>query len=151
MCFDTEMFQAGFERIIALAKDFTDRQKQKSTFQLSMDTGLLPPLFFVALKCRVPHLRLKAIDLMTSCPHREGLWCRASLVQVAQWKAYKEGLGVGMPASGVRISRETAQVVGNEDDCHVVARYRQGADEREVAELWDQRIGKHLASMSDMI
>ncbi|KAH7161090.1 C6 zinc finger domain protein [Dactylonectria macrodidyma] len=38
------------------------------------DMGWIPPLYYTALKCRVRRLRLQAIDLLRSLPHREGIW-----------------------------------------------------------------------------
>jgi hypothetical protein len=152
MCFDTDEFREGFERIVILSEELSHDKHFQSRFQLSLDSGLLPPLFFVALKCRVAELRTKAIDLMRICPHREGLWDRGRLVDVATWKAQKEGLYAGLPAPAARICCETADVVtNNQGQAYIVVRYRQGIQAREVRETRDQAIGKHLATMSDMI
>ncbi len=152
MCFDTEDFLVGFERIIALAEDFVNHKQIQSRFQLSLDTGLLPALFFVALKCRVPELRSKAVDIMRLCPHREGLWHRGRLIQVAMWKAHKEGLYIGIPEPADRIYLETADLVASSDGGNrIVIRYRQGVEAREVSETWDEAISKRCAWMADVI
>lgn len=39
-----------------------------------IDIGWISPLYYVALKCRVPRLRLQAIRLLESSIHREGFW-----------------------------------------------------------------------------
>ncbi|GAB1319996.1 Zn(2)-C6 fungal-type domain-containing protein [Madurella fahalii] len=40
----------------------------------SADLGIVPPLFFVATKCRNHDTRWKAIQLLKSSPRREGMW-----------------------------------------------------------------------------
>lgn len=39
-----------------------------------VDVGWLPPLYYVALKCRVHQVRLQAIRLLECTSHREGIW-----------------------------------------------------------------------------
>lgn len=39
-----------------------------------LDIGWIPPLYFVALKCRVHRVRLHSIRLIESAAHREGIW-----------------------------------------------------------------------------
>ncbi|KAL0940545.1 C6 zinc finger domain protein [Colletotrichum truncatum] len=43
-------------------------------FSFIADWGLIPPLYFVSLKCRDPRIRRKAIDLLANSLHREGIW-----------------------------------------------------------------------------
>ncbi|GAB1312756.1 hypothetical protein MFIFM68171_02966 [Madurella fahalii] len=38
------------------------------------DMGFIPPLYYTALKCRVPRFRRRAVDFLVSTPHREGIW-----------------------------------------------------------------------------
>lgn len=38
------------------------------------DMGWIPPLFFVAIKCRSHHLRTRAIELIKSAKRKEGIW-----------------------------------------------------------------------------
>lgn len=39
-----------------------------------IDKGSISPLYFVAVKCRVHRIRLQAVRLAESLPHREGFW-----------------------------------------------------------------------------
>ena len=39
-----------------------------------VDIGWIPPLYYTALKCRIPQLRSQAINLLESTSHREGIW-----------------------------------------------------------------------------
>lgn len=41
---------------------------------LTADMGFIPPLYYTAIKCRVPSVRRQAIDILLSAPHREGVW-----------------------------------------------------------------------------
>ncbi|KAH8878585.1 hypothetical protein GQ53DRAFT_623578, partial [Thozetella sp. PMI_491] len=49
----------------------------------SLDMGSLPPILFLALKCRDPAIRRKAIHMLEMCRHREGMWTGPMLSRVA--------------------------------------------------------------------
>ncbi|KAK0620253.1 hypothetical protein B0T14DRAFT_226562 [Immersiella caudata] len=49
-----------------------------------LDVGWLPPLFFVATKCRVHRIRLQAVKLLEVASHREGIWDATSTARVAR-------------------------------------------------------------------
>jgi hypothetical protein len=48
------------------------------------DMGWIPPLYFVALKCRSHSLRLRAIKLLRYNVHKEGMWDAEVAANVAQ-------------------------------------------------------------------
>jgi hypothetical protein len=48
------------------------------------DVGWIPPLFYTAVKCRVHRLRLHAIKLLETTPHKECIWDGKILSSVAQ-------------------------------------------------------------------
>jgi hypothetical protein len=48
------------------------------------DIGWIPPLYYTALKCRNHRIRLHAIRLLKSVPHREGVWDSALAANVAE-------------------------------------------------------------------
>jgi len=48
------------------------------------DLYVIPVLYFVAIKCRHPLIRRKAISLLSSSPRREGLWDAAPVARAAQ-------------------------------------------------------------------
>lgn len=50
----------------------------------SIDMGFIPALYFTTLKCRVPNIRRKAIDLLLSAPHREGLWDGLTIASIGR-------------------------------------------------------------------
>lgn len=47
------------------------------------DIGLIGPLYYVALKCRVYRLRLHAIRLLEESPHKEGIWDSTLAAKIA--------------------------------------------------------------------
>ncbi|KAI9743070.1 MAG: hypothetical protein M1818_003365 [Claussenomyces sp. TS43310] len=51
---------------------------------ISFDTGIIPPLFYTALKCRSLPTRLSAVALLQRAPHREGIWSSAMASRMAQ-------------------------------------------------------------------
>lgn len=71
---DFDAFTAHFEQIIHLAKLHTQRSRlEKPTY--NVETAVLGPIFFTAVKCRVPLLRREAVRLMWKMPSmKEGVW-----------------------------------------------------------------------------
>lgn len=43
-------------------------------WQFSADMGLIPPLFYTALRCRVTRIRMQAVRLLRVLDHQEGIW-----------------------------------------------------------------------------
>ena len=69
-----DAFTEHFEQIIRLAKLHIQHLRvEKPTY--SVETAVLGPLFFTAVKCRVPLLRREAVRLMWEMPSmKEGVW-----------------------------------------------------------------------------
>ncbi len=59
-----------------------ERSKQNIVF--TFDMGILPILYFTAIKCRHLPTRMEALHLMKKGPRREGLWKREELAAVAE-------------------------------------------------------------------
>ncbi|RAL00760.1 Zn(II)2Cys6 transcription factor [Aspergillus ibericus CBS 121593] len=51
--------------------------------RVSMDIGVIPPLYLVAKRSEDYDLRWRAIQLLQSCPHQEGPWDAALLARIA--------------------------------------------------------------------
>ncbi|KAM3066651.1 hypothetical protein ACMFMG_002363 [Clarireedia jacksonii] len=51
----------------------------------ALDSGIVPPLFVVATKCRDRKIRREAISLLTSSHRREGMWDSKLCAGVGQW------------------------------------------------------------------
>ncbi|KEF63105.1 uncharacterized protein A1O9_01081, partial [Exophiala aquamarina CBS 119918] len=82
-CFDE--FTSAFTSILAQAVEIYRKASEIhhrsfsndgriTGFSFTIDIGTIPPLSYVALKCRVPWLRRQAIALLLAAPHREGIW-----------------------------------------------------------------------------
>ncbi|QKX60970.1 uncharacterized protein TRUGW13939_08116 [Talaromyces rugulosus] len=70
-----DMFQHRFERALSLAKELLNSGFfQSSTPTFSIGTGIIPPLFFCAYKCRDPFLRREALVLLRGWQFQEGIW-----------------------------------------------------------------------------
>ncbi|KAK5995397.1 Aspercryptin biosynthesis cluster-specific transcription regulator atnN-like protein [Cladobotryum mycophilum] len=81
-----DRFTGDFRRLVMQAKWQWDRMTcavrdrvLKHCYPLpkvrfTADMGLVPPLNYVALKCRCPNTRRQAINLLLISPHREGGW-----------------------------------------------------------------------------
>ncbi|KAJ1712077.1 hypothetical protein NYO67_5769 [Aspergillus flavus] len=69
-----------FNNVVDQAKSITTSLKEiapRSTPRrptLLMETGTIAPLFFVIAKCDNPGVRQRALKVLKSWPHREGLW-----------------------------------------------------------------------------
>ncbi|KAK4043480.1 hypothetical protein C8A01DRAFT_32410 [Parachaetomium inaequale] len=53
----------------------------------SADLGIVPPLYVVATKCREPHIRRQAIQLLRSSARREGMWDSELTARIGIWIA----------------------------------------------------------------
>lgn len=51
--------------------------------RLSLDMGIIAPLYYTALKCRVPWLRRQAVAVLAATPYKEGLWDSGTAAHVA--------------------------------------------------------------------
>ncbi|AEO56223.1 hypothetical protein MYCTH_2300906 [Thermothelomyces thermophilus ATCC 42464] len=56
----------------------------------SADLGIVPPLYVVATKCRDPHIRRQAIQLLRSSARREGMWDSELTARIGTWIAEVE-------------------------------------------------------------
>lgn len=82
-----------FETMLNVAEAIIQSHHATVTPLLAFDRGVIPPLYFVALKCRVLRLRRKAIDLLKRTPEQEGLWQRETVVRYAVQKNQNEETG----------------------------------------------------------
>lgn len=48
------------------------------------DVGWIPPLYYMAIKCRIHRIRLQSIRLLESASHREGIWDSRIATRVAR-------------------------------------------------------------------
>lgn len=81
-------FGALFERIISLATSVIHRSGScgisERTGHFSFETGLVPPLYFTATRCRDPWIRRQALSLLSSTPRQECIWNSKMLSNIAE-------------------------------------------------------------------
>ncbi|KAH6636943.1 hypothetical protein F5144DRAFT_201585 [Chaetomium tenue] len=66
----------------------------------SADLGIVPPLYVVATKCREPHIRRQAIQLLRSSARREGMWDSELTARIGIWIAETEEEDVDLFSGG---------------------------------------------------
>ena len=78
-----------FDRIVALAETLSripsaiPSAGTKPAY--SFDMGILPPLYYTAVRCRDPVIRRKALALLSASPRREGVWDSLVLAAIVRW------------------------------------------------------------------
>ena len=81
-------FGALFERIIPLATSVIHMSgscgSSERTGRFSFETGLVPPLYFTATRCRDPWIRRQALSLLSSTPRQECIWNSEMLSKIAK-------------------------------------------------------------------
>ncbi|KAJ5788432.1 transcriptional regulator family: Fungal Specific TF [Penicillium paradoxum] len=50
----------------------------------TVEAGYIPPIYYTALKCRVPRIRRQAVKALRAVPHREGAWNGPILADVLE-------------------------------------------------------------------
>ncbi|TVY51006.1 Beauvericin cluster-specific repressor BEA4 [Lachnellula cervina] len=93
MCFDKHVVE--FERIATLCESLIHDHRHCKPPPLSFDMGVIPPLFFLILKCRLQPLRQKAMALLRLAPEQEGMFPRDSALKFCEWKVATEETGRG--------------------------------------------------------
>ncbi|KAJ5578153.1 uncharacterized protein N7459_007117 [Penicillium hispanicum] len=118
-----------FQQMLHLSKRISDsflgESHPASRPTLLLDMGIISPLFFVCLKCHDFNLRLQALGLLESWPHREGLWDSRLLVifikQQFQLEIEVNTLACDFQASG-RVQELSLEV--SDDQRHATIRYQ---------------------------
>ncbi len=88
-----------FERIIALSSTLLYRTRPLAPSAVSVDMGLVMPLYVSASRCRHPALRRRLITLLHNSNRNEGMWNSFALTTAAMKIAMleEEGLGINAP------------------------------------------------------
>jgi hypothetical protein len=81
-----------FEEIVCLAEMLIEGANVETAHLpvLSVDYGVIAPLYIVAFKCREQKLRQRALSLLKRAPAREGIWQRHTAVGFTEWKMNRE-------------------------------------------------------------
>ncbi|KAL9090666.1 MAG: hypothetical protein Q9165_005154 [Trypethelium subeluteriae] len=108
------------------------------------EMGWIPPLYYTAIKCRVPHLRRRALALLGSSLHREGIWVAGIVGPVARRvmeMEEDEGDGgmrggdvrsMGERRDGRKLGVESGVEIGGAEDAEGEDELWSGLDERRL-------------------
>ncbi|KAH8683822.1 hypothetical protein BGZ61DRAFT_356697 [Ilyonectria robusta] len=81
-----DRYMPQFSSIIASTKDILEATRPviasrvlshghcSQTFSFTSDMGIVPPLYYTALKCRDPRMRRDALSILETETHQEGIW-----------------------------------------------------------------------------
>ena len=76
-----DAYESTFHDIVTHAEKLNCRPSNDDRFNVHL--GFLPPLFFVATRCRSPNIRRKAILLLHQSARRERTWDSCTAAQIA--------------------------------------------------------------------
>ena len=76
-----DRFLVQFNLVVELAENLSSMEGPD---HFDVDIELVPVLYYVAIKCRHPTIRRRAIALLNACPRRLGLWDGICTARVAQ-------------------------------------------------------------------
>ena len=89
-----------YEETVNLAEDFLS-EGEKDPLVFTFEMGLIPPLFWTALKCRDLGIRTRALELLKRAPAKEGLWNREEALRVATRVVVLETAGSEIVSNGM--------------------------------------------------
>lgn len=151
-------FTPEFERILSLSERLIQNTQLRGGLMLSFDIGIIAPLSMVALKCRWPGTRRRAIALLKLAPEREGMWHRDNVVQFAEWKVEVEERGHDwasletnpLPESA-RIHNEQMREAVLEGQQVTILRFKRGPIDRSGDREFEEEVTGLNASMGQVI
>ncbi|KAM6509925.1 hypothetical protein FALCPG4_017561 [Fusarium falciforme] len=79
-------------------------------FSFTADIGLIPPLYYTALKCRAPSLRRRAIRMLETATHKESIWNGAVAARIAREVVTIEEEGASVNVDRDHIPPDTQMV-----------------------------------------
>ncbi|KAH8669409.1 hypothetical protein BGZ61DRAFT_364371 [Ilyonectria robusta] len=98
-----EILKAAFQVMVAdTAAGYCSEE-----FSFTADIGLIAPLYYAALKCRVPSIRRRAIKMLEIATHKEMIWNGAIAAQVAREVVKLEEQGLWSDLSCVDMSPDS--------------------------------------------
>lgn len=113
-----DSFEAAFASVVSTCEEILRAAVQvivadtaagycSEGFSFTADIGLIAPLYYSALKCRVPSIRRRAIKLLETATHKESIWNGAIAAQVAREVIKIEEQGPWSDPSCVDISPDS--------------------------------------------
>jgi hypothetical protein len=85
-----DAFNADFEGIVSFDTNLASNSQPTANYispeppSFSFEMQLIPPLYYTAIKCRIPSIRRRAVDLLRLAPRHEGLWSAQVSAKLAE-------------------------------------------------------------------
>ncbi|EMD00480.1 hypothetical protein BAUCODRAFT_170444 [Baudoinia panamericana UAMH 10762] len=86
-----------FQQILHHAETLLGSRPDDDPPVFTFEVGIVPPLYFVATKCRIPSLRRQALRLLARAPKKECMWGANSTRQMAARIVAIEEEGLDLP------------------------------------------------------
>nr|XP_036582417.1 uncharacterized protein CTRU02_07461 [Colletotrichum truncatum]KAF6791121.1 hypothetical protein CTRU02_07461 [Colletotrichum truncatum] len=113
-----DSFEAAFASVVSTCEDIVRAVVQfivgdpaagycSKGFSFTADMGLIPPLYYSALKCRAPAIRRRAITLLETVMDKESIWNGPVAAQVAREVVKIEEQGLWSDTSSADINRDS--------------------------------------------
>jgi hypothetical protein len=107
----------------------------------SIDVGIVAGIFLVVSRCRIDHVRKRAIEILFSCNVREGIWDALAVGHVAKWlrSLELEGLAEGDPVPEEKravLSTITMDLHNRKAKLGAIQRAKTGVILREASIAW---------------
>lgn len=80
----THEFLSIVRRSVVLWNRHVVSQGTASSCRPTIDMGWIPPLYYTAIKCRIPRIRRHAIKMLRAVPQKEGVWDSTLAANVAE-------------------------------------------------------------------
>lgn len=106
-----DSYLEDFESLVGICEEVVPMGGTKGSTDVlkarfTLDTGTIPPLYFTVLKCRDPHLRRRALVLLTTCKHQEGAWNGPLIALCAEKVVELEERGIENACSAADVPEE---------------------------------------------
>jgi hypothetical protein len=81
-----DQFDSEFDEIVTMATSIVRARNTSSSdiLKFSLDTGVIHPLYWTAVKCRDIWIRQRAMSLLRSITFQEGVWNAAAQTRIAE-------------------------------------------------------------------
>ncbi|KAH8821435.1 hypothetical protein F5884DRAFT_867453 [Xylogone sp. PMI_703] len=115
-----DSFDAEFDEVVTLSAVIINERKNVNTRvqKLSLDIGVILPLYFTAVNCREPWIRQRAMSLLRTIDFQEGVWNAVTMVSVASVVIAKEQeyIDAGLEIDGRPLEVARIHSVGTDID-----------------------------------
>lgn len=96
-----DSFIADFQRVLDLAEELQTATPTPGGgdehHNFKIDMGIIPPVYYTAMKCRNPYMRRHAIEILRRCDYQEGAWHGLTMADMAESIMFVEEGGLDNP------------------------------------------------------